>query len=1073
MRTRSQRTVFSAIVILVAFCGYRLIAVPFIEPAESRVEVNPTPAPENMALGDPHLDEILERLFPAGSWQRDNPIVMESDRAMLLMHDYKNLPTGEVRLNPCTMIFFPNGDQSVNETLVKRAIIVEAPGGAVLQFDSPVDLRKGKIGKLIGGRLPGDITVRGNPGGYQGQDEIAAKTRDLQLKQDEVWTPHPVDFRIGPNQGHGREMHIKLIAGPAGKGRGLSFSGAQSLELRYDVSMHVLPGATGMLPGDRGRTMGPAPVTPPSALAANSNANLPVDISCRGSFVYQLTDNTATFNEQVNVLRAAPAGTADQMTGDRLSIRFAQRKKPEIAAGPSAPPSDSLAGKPNDAATSTGNDRSGSLEPVMFEASGHPVILRAPSNNGFIQAQRIEYDIQNNRATIEAEERGELTLRQGTNEVRTQRLVYQANEPGRLGRVVCNGPGWLKGASPTNPNQLWEARWKSEFRVNPHEQQQIVTLLGQAQIRMAETGQLDGDELYLWLNETPVTGPPASAGVGTSPPKMQITPDRLMARGNVSFDSAAANGTTDRFEVWFKYAAVTPTTAVVPARGVEVNLNADPPLMAANPFARNGTATNNPSGGASPRGQATLAPVGGVGPGPVANPLTGGARNPAAPPQQHFEVKGKLIRLQLLVSGNRTQLDDVSIEGDALLDETQTENPKDRPLHLEGQQVQVFGAAGPNTTATVSGKPAAVRARGLALSGETIQFDRAANRLWIDAPGRMLLPLDRGLDGRQLPQTRLLEVVWQGKMNFDGLTAHFEKKIDAHTELQSLQTEILDVSLTKKLDFQQPQPREQPQVNTLIAQGGVLLESRLFDGPRQVAWERLQTKDLAINQTTGEVNSQGPGWMTSYRVRGAENESLLGPNVPAARPAAATRSAPEDSLQYVNVQFARDITGNIQQRELTFRDQVRVVYGPVKDWNEQINADRTENLPPRAVSLTANSMKMAEMAARPPARGSLEIEARENVVIEAQAFLARAARASYAQAKELFVLEGDGRDDAQLFRQQTVGGPTAKAVARKILYWRSTNRVELDDARFFDFGQINGNPVPRGLQGLPANTPKK
>jgi hypothetical protein len=327
----------------------------------------------------------------------------------------------------------------------------------------------------------------------------------------------------------------------------------------------------------------------------------------------------------------------------------------------------------------------------------------------------------------------------------------------------------------------------------------------------------------------------------------------------------------------------------------------------------------------------------------------------------------------------------------------------------------------------------------------------------------MTLPMDRGFDGRPLANPRPLAVDWQGRMSFDGVTAHFETAIEAHNELQSLKTAVLDVTMLKRIDFAQPTAQERPAVQMLACQGGMLLESRAFDGQRVVAWDRMRTKDLAVNQITGDMLAHGPGWFTSLRYGAAANP--LNPVQPGAPPPAA--AATKTELQYLNVQFLKEITGNLNQREMTFHDQVHTVYGPVKDWADELNADRLEGLGPRGVLMTSQSMKIAEMPAPPPNRGSLEIDARENVMIEAQSFTARAARVSYAQAKDLIVLEGDSRTDAQLFRQQAVGGPTAKAAAKKILFWRGTNRVELDDARFLDLGQLGGGTLGTNPLGGP------
>ncbi len=88
----------------------------------------------------------------------------------------------------------------------------------------------------------------------------------------------------------------------------------------------------------------------------------------------------------------------------------------------------------------------------------------------------------------------------------------------------------------------------------------------------------------------------------------------------------------------------------------------------------------------------------------------------------------------------------------------------------------------------------------------------------------------------------------------------------------------------------------------------------------------------------------------------------------------------------------------------------------------------------------------------------MELEALGSTLVEGSGFTARAHRLTFAEKKSLLVLEGDGHSDAQLFRQPVPGGPTSQATARQIKFWQSTNRVEIDDARFFDFGQFNSGP---------------
>ncbi len=243
-------------------------------------------------------------------------------------------------------------------------------------------------------------------------------------------------------------------------------------------------------------------------------------------------------------------------------------------------------------------------------------------------------------------------------------------------------------------------------------------------------------------------------------------------------------------------------------------------------------------------------------------------------------------------------------------------------------------------------------------------------------------------------------------------------------------------------------------------------ESREFDGRGQTGVTLIQVPDLMVNQVTGVIESHGAGWLSTVRpgnAPAAPSGGFLGASAPPASTAPATGQADRSKLTYLGVQFERGINGNLHRRELTFSDQVKAVYGPVKDWSDKLDAEDPETLGPQGVLLNCEQLTVRETnpSANPTQeRGPMELEAIGNTLVEGMAFTARAHRLAYAEAKDLLVLEGDGRTDAQLYRQAHPGAATTKAAARKIMYWRGTNRVEVDDARFFDFGQISAGDSP-------------
>ena len=59
--------------------------------------------------------------------------------------------------------------------------------------------------------MDGPVTIHGTPSRPGANDEIFADTRDVHLTPEKITTDAAVDFRLGPNAGHGRQMLIKLL----------------------------------------------------------------------------------------------------------------------------------------------------------------------------------------------------------------------------------------------------------------------------------------------------------------------------------------------------------------------------------------------------------------------------------------------------------------------------------------------------------------------------------------------------------------------------------------------------------------------------------------------------------------------------------------------------------------------------------------------------------------------------------------------------------------------------------------------------------------------------------------------
>jgi hypothetical protein len=156
----------------------------------------------------------------------------------------------------------------------------------------------------------------------------------------------------------------------------------------------------------------------------------------------------------------------------------------------------------------------------------------------------------------------------------------------------------------------------------------------------------------------------------------------------------------------------------------------------------------------------------------------------------------------------------------------------------------------------------------------------------------------------------------------------------------------------------------------------------------------------------------------------------------------------------LGIEFQQGLEGNLQQRELSFVGEVRAVYGQVSRWDESLSAEHPEALGEQGFTLQCERLSAAEMGRLADGNPAYDLQASGGAIVEGSNFTARAHRMSYAQAKDLLVLEGTGRDDAKLIRRAANGSPLGETQARKIYYWRSRNRVRVEDIRGFDLNDL-------------------
>jgi len=312
-----------------------------------------------------------------------------------------------------------------------------------------------------------------------------------------------------------------------------------------------------------------------------------------------------------------------------------------------------------------------------------------------------------------------------------------------------------------------------------------------------------------------------------------------------------------------------------------------------------------------------------------------------------------------------------------------------------------------------------------------------------------------------------LIIDWQGRMDFDGQIARFVDRVQTASGAVTLQAGVLECIFTNPVNFSSQQSTissQQTDIARITCGNGVRIRSLSEDDGKPKSVENLFVRDLFFDRFTGDVRGTGPGRLTSVR-RGGGGLPVGAPGLPGqpVQQQPTGSDLTEDSgVTFLGVDFQRGFTGNMNQRQMEFQQRVETIWGPVDSWEGSLDLHDPKGLPDKAIAVTSDTLGIGQTPSVPGVPGqTVELSAGGNVLVEGDSFTARSARLSFSESKDLLVFEGDGRSDAQLFRQERVGGPTSSASAGKILYWRKYNRVEVKDARYLDLDQIGGANMPR------------
>jgi hypothetical protein len=168
---------------------------------------------------------------------------------------------------------------------------------------------------------------------------------------------------------------------------------------------------------------------------------------------------------------------------------------------------------------------------------------------------------------------------------------------------------------------------------------------------------------------------------------------------------------------------------------------------------------------------------------------------------------------------------------------------------------------------------------------------------------------------------------------------------------------------------------------------------------------------------------------------------------PPGQPAGNPMVPPKSQLVCLNIHFQGSITGNLRSQQLSFHNEVRAIYEPVTDWSAMLDPTKPEKMGPEGILLNSDDLDITQMPMPDGVNKAIEMKAYGNVVVDGKNFTARADRISYDMGKDMLILEGGGRNNAELFKQNQPGAPRSSYKAKKIQLWPKTMRLKIDGAR--------------------------
>jgi hypothetical protein len=1006
--------------------------------------------------------------------------VIQQDQFTLLYQKREQLNETRWRFSPLTIIVTQKGQGDS-----QRAIFIDSPKGAEIQFKSAFDWTLGHPPPVSQGQLSGKITFYSPPDPKTNQGELRIETEDVRIDKRQIWTDKQIHMKLGGSIVQGRYLSIFMdqdLLSESSPGTPTKtdspFAGLDYLQLFYVDQVQLELQNGGLWPTD--------PTGADRALKAHAK------LDCRGRFQFQFHQSQASFMDGVHlehVVQGKPIDTFD-CNELRFNVGWDQ------AQGQSAWRLDRL-----EAIGLPGRDPNDQSRWIRLHAPG----MQAEAHGQHLVMDMVHgmISLSNVLPGAAPKNSSRVFLKRGNIQITSPNIQYQnpevltngsASKFTRLGWVIADGIGQAQVES--EEGEIWNLHWSKRLSIRPHEQRDLISIDGGANISSSQRGRFVAERLNLWV--LPVDGTIASKLAPYYPEGQLPTfvPDSISADGQVLVKTPELSAQVESMAVRFRH--LDPQEAL--RAGYSVSESNSKKRVPSDP---SGVASSTlvPPGLSAPSAPATLAP-GAAGTAINSGPRTALPRVAAATPA--MSVTGKTLEADIIRIGSESIVENLALEGNFTLLREFLSAESPWPLTATGDKLVIQSESSDRSNVYLVGQPAKIAVGTGWVVANELQLSQNDQLFWINHPGELVLPQealsqepnDGSWTWRSPPR-----IQWAERMTFDGRNARFGGGVSLDCRLQSDPTTLwhllanartLTLDMSQRVAFQLPSSNPssantkgtrstgKPEVQVVRLDGDVDIKAVQTDlaGVRRSA-ENFVLPRLEFQVPAKTFIGYGPGQLWSRRF---SNTSPL-----ASQPqlGAIGANASQETLQCLHLTFVGRMEGSVPQRIVSFYDKVAGLLGPIANWEQQLDVRNSERLGMNQSRLIcdqlnlfdASSLSFNQGAALRP-KGAWELDAlgasqltsrteSGDVVVDAN-------RIGYGAVDDVVRIEGTVQRPATIRR---IGGDNNPEAGQSIQVSSATMRLRT--------GQINAqirkiegalplNMQPPGVQapsGLPGAKP--